>query len=256
MRNCCSQKVNFGTLKSKKAKALVAQMEKNKFRRKPLVSRILAAGAVTATLIIAGVMLTKTKNVHEEKVEGEKPGKVQKNEKRKRVDGLRRVLRIRAQLKKRITWNEEEETRDLEQRKLEAKERVRELEEDLAALKIGLENINEEYVGAVHEAHRLFTIALNGGAVDVEADRANTRVLEDIRGIKGNTEQEIMRTEEEIEIEKTRIWLVDKDEDYLMNARHYALQTIANPAFSVEAVIEAGRTIIVIDELLVIRNSA
>ncbi len=254
MRYVRLQQVKFGSLQSKKARALVAQMEPKKFRRKPLFSKILIATGSALALIIVGAMLSKIKNPTPEEEQKETPGAVQKNKNERaknRIKQLKNVLKMRAKLKDKISWNTPEE--DTEEQKEEIEKETELLEDRLARLQNDLEHLEGDIKYVQEEQAALFDKLLSENPITKETDSKYSRIsaqLGDMHTLRGKTEEAIIKTDEKLEIEKTRLWLVGKDEEYLLSARHVAHQVLADSAFSNKAVLEAIRTIRVVDELL------
>jgi len=183
MKNARMRKVNYGSLKSERARALVENLEKRSVRKNPLISKILVATGTTLALIILGAMLTKIKNHSSAEIQKETPVKIESNKQnktKKRIQELQNVIRIRAQLKDRLRSMSEPESEHLN-------EETEALTERLGLLQNHLEELDWDIKRAKYEG--------------------NSAQLEDMRVLRGKIEATIQRTEEELR-EAQIAWLV------------------------------------------------
>jgi len=200
-------------------------------------------------------MLTKIKNPASGEMQKETPAQIQKNKKqneqRQRIKQLQNVLKVRAQLKDRLSWYGEA---DAEEEKQETQEEIGRLEERLAHLEKELVELNWDRQDAIEEQSRLFDLILNTpGEVDPKIDAEYSKVskkLGDMWELKGKIENAILETKERLDMENTRHWLVGREDEELQDIREIALRVIKDPDFSTPAVLDAIVTYRVANQML------
>ena len=220
MRNARIHKITYGSLKSKKARALVENLEKRSIKKNPLLSRILIATGTSIALIVVGAMLTKIKSPASGEIQKETPVKIKKNnEKKMRIKQLQNVIRTRAKLKERLTWTTDPGT-GVEYLKEEMEEETEALKNRLALLQNHKKELDVDLDAAKDEQNLLFDKLLRKNPITKETVSRYSVVsaqLEDMHALTEKIDAAIQKTEEELR--KVQIvWLV-KSPEYTVDAR-------------------------------------